>query len=78
MSLDEFNDLSLKDKADILWRIGTYLEGIEYYGCPANLYSIGGHFVETRLNKNSGEIEEIRFVTGKALDKYLNRIRLSL
>lgn len=78
MSSIEFNNLSIDDRAEVLGVIGTYLDGIVYYGYPRNLYSFGNLFVEARLSKDSGKIEAIEIIAESDLNKYLNKIQLSL
>jgi hypothetical protein len=54
-----FNQSSLADKIDALFKKGTFIVAIRYYGYKVNLYQIGNDYVEVFINHKRGEIEKI-------------------
>ncbi len=54
-----FNQSSLSDKIDALFKQGTFIVAIRYYGYKINLYQIGNDYVEVFINHKHGEIERI-------------------
>ena len=78
MKFDEFMQLSLGNKADILWREGIYLENHCEKNQTVNLYFIFQFYVEVIVSLTTYRIRDMKaFKNGSRLDKYLNKISLS-
>lgn len=79
MGLYEYNQLSLDEKADVLWQHGKYLlnrkEGTNGY----NLYSLFDFYVEVHADNATNKIENIiTFKTQRLLEPYLTNIKINL
>lgn len=70
----QFENLSLEDKAKLVWEEGTYVETLEYYNAKINLHSIGSVFIEVYYNVSTNEIEKISIADDVEMKKYLNNI----
>jgi hypothetical protein len=76
--MNNFDDLSLDERAEIVWR-GRYSETINYYNFKLNLYILeDGSFAEVWYSPVENEITDIKIVYGDELKKWLSRINLSL
>jgi hypothetical protein len=77
LTLYEYNQLNLDDRASFLWEHGTFLMNDEGGGKRVNLYALGDLYVEGRCDKKSNRIMRIRtFKSLNQLDEYLNQINL--
>ncbi len=74
MKTPQFNDLTLVDKAWLIYEYGDFLISIEYYDHRVQLYSLNNQFIELFQNIDTRQIDKIEVVTYNALDKYLSRI----
>ncbi len=59
MDFITFFELPLAQKIQILYREGTFVVSIRYYGYKINLYMIDGHYVEAFYNHKFDRIEKI-------------------
>lgn len=71
-----FEQLSLMDKAQLVWDQGHYITSIEYYQQKINLYSLGAAFIEVIYSPNINEIEAITEATEYEMRKYIGKIEL--
>jgi hypothetical protein len=55
----EYNRLSLDDRINKLYREGTYVMSIRYYGYKVNLYLLGNFYLEVFVNHKQSAIEKI-------------------
>ncbi|WKN45546.1 hypothetical protein [Tunicatimonas pelagia] len=62
MSASEFMLLPLPEKIDLLYREGTFVVAIRYYGYKVNLYLINGFYVEAFYNHKLDKIERIELL----------------
>lgn len=62
MDNESFNSIDLQTKADFVFNHGDYISSIEYYGRKADLFTIGGFYVEAFYNLESGDLEEISII----------------
>ena len=54
-----FLELPLEEKIQTLYKEGTFVVSIRYYGYKINLYMIDGHYVEVFYNHKRDLIEKI-------------------
>jgi hypothetical protein len=54
-----FQRATLQEKIDTLFKTGTFITAIRYYGYKVNLYQLGDDYVEVFVNHKLGEIEKI-------------------
>lgn len=59
MSVSEFTSLSLPDQIRTLYREGTFVVAIRYYGYKVNLYLLRNYYVEVFYNHKLDKIEKI-------------------
>ncbi len=59
MSESEFMLLPLAEKIGLLYREGTFVVAIRYYGHKVNLYLINGFYVEAFYNHKLDKIDRI-------------------
>jgi len=73
-----FNQSSLADKIDALFKRGTFIVSIRYYEYKVNLYQIGNDYVEVFINHKRGEIEKIipLDISHTRIKFYCDQIRL--
>jgi len=62
MSASEFMLLPLPEKIGLLYREGTFIVAIRYYGYKVNLYLINGFYVEAFYNHKLDKIERIELL----------------
>ena len=70
MDFITFFDLPLEEKIPVLYREGTFVVSIRYYGYKINLYMIDGHYVEVFYNHKLDLIEKI-----EPLDRQHTRVK---
>jgi hypothetical protein len=80
MSINDFEELSLDERAEYVWNNGTYAEGMKYYNFNLRLYCLDdGRYSEVWYTAVEGDITDIQILTDNGgLQKWLSRIRLSL
>jgi hypothetical protein len=73
-----FNQAPLQDKISTLFKRGTFVVSIRYYGYKVNLYQLGNDYVEVFVNHKRGEIEKVvKLDTAHSRMKfYCDQIRL--
>ena len=78
MSPPIFNQLPLKEKIDLLYKEGTFIVSIRYYGYKINLYLLTNFYVEVFYNHKLDKIEKIELLqsSNKRLKFYADQIRL--
>ncbi|MEM6842981.1 MAG: hypothetical protein AAF944_01965 [Bacteroidota bacterium] len=62
MSAPEFISLPLQEQVDLLYRQGSFIVAIRYYGYKVNLYLINGFYVEVFYNHKLDKIERIELL----------------
>ncbi len=62
MSALDFMSLSLREKIQILYREGTFMVAIRYYGYKVNLYLLNNYYVEVFYNHKLDKIEKIELL----------------
>jgi hypothetical protein len=69
-----FNELTLVDKAWLVYEFGDFLVSIEYYDYWVHLYSLNNSLIELYQHMGTRQIDRIEAASYSALDKYLSRI----
>ncbi len=59
MSSTEFNDYSLNEKINTIYKHGHFVMAIRYYGYKINLYLLNGYYIEVFYNHKLDLIEKI-------------------
>lgn len=77
MKRKQFNELSLSDKAWLVYEFGEFLVTIEYYNHKIHLYELNSHFIEIYFNVVLKQVDRISVAEYSDLDKYLSRILVS-
>lgn len=62
MSSLDFMTLPLKEKIQTLYREGTFMVAIRYYGYKINLYLLNNYYVEVFYNHKLDKIEKIELL----------------
>ena len=55
----DFEELALEDKISMLYKQGTFVMAIRYYGYKVNLYLLGSYYLEVFVNHKFSLIEKI-------------------
>lgn len=78
MSSHQFMSLSLRNKIDILYREGTFVVSIRYYGYKVNLYLLENYYVEVFYNHKDDRIDKISLLetTHSRMKFYADQISL--
>jgi len=77
MSPIEYNQLSLDERAELVFTEGKYTADIaEYYRHKVVLYALYNFWVEVFYNLDDNVVEAVRLAGPEKLDKYLNRIKI--
>ncbi|HEY0745028.1 MAG TPA: hypothetical protein VGD40_26365 [Chryseosolibacter sp.] len=71
-----FDELSLIDKALLVYEFALPLMSIEHYDFRIHLFSLNGHFIELYQKIETRQVHRISTVPYCELDKYLSRIVL--
>jgi hypothetical protein len=74
--MDDFENLPIDLRAQIVWKRGKFVDHIFYYNQRVNLYSIDEYFVEVFYNGEKNEIERVAIATDQDLKKYIAQIKL--
>lgn len=77
MLLYEYIQLSVNERADVLWDNGWALDHMKHEGKQHSLYSLFDFYVEVTFT-GKGVEDVMPFRQGVRLDKYLDRIKLDL
>lgn len=72
-----FNDLPLSDRALLIAEFAQYLESMQYYNYWVHLYSMASHYIEVYFDPQTKQINNIKLIEYRELDKYLPQIRIS-
>ena len=77
MEMEDYSQLGLGEKADILWKKGLFIENYCDKNVTINLYFIFDFFVEVVVLHNTFRIKEITaFKDGQRFEKYLQTVSL--
>lgn len=74
MKSARFDNLTMVDKAWLVYEFGDFLMSIEYYDYRVRLYALNSQFIELFENIGTRQIERIQVASQDGLDKYLSRI----
>ncbi|MDJ1497575.1 hypothetical protein QNI19_31845 [Cytophagaceae bacterium DM2B3-1] len=78
ISLDEYEKLTIDQKADLMWSKGTFLQAKAIKGGIVSLYSLGSFYVELSYNPIKNSIENLAaFKQIEQLDSFLEKIDLN-
>lgn len=55
----DFDELALEEKISLLYKQGTFVMAIRYYGYKVNLYLLGNYYLEVFVNHKYSLIEKI-------------------
>jgi hypothetical protein len=78
MKSKSFDDLTLVERAWLIYEFGQQLTSIEYYDYRIDLYALNGDYIESYRNIATRQIEQISIASYSDLDKYLPRILLGM
>lgn len=73
---DQFNKLSITDKAILIAEFATFIQSVEYYDYRVHLYTMNNQYLEVYYNLYNRAVEEIKIADYKDLDKYTLKIQL--
>lgn len=77
MRLTEYIKLSPGEKADLLWKKGLFIEEYADGRFTANLYFLGGFYVEVIMHNELHQIVEVvAFNSTQRLEKYIEHVSL--
>ncbi len=78
MSPPMFNNMSLDEQINLLYREGTFIVAIRYYRYKINLYLLNNFYVEVFYNHKLDKIEKIELLktSSKRIKFYTDQIRL--
>ncbi|MDN5216047.1 hypothetical protein QQ020_28470 [Fulvivirgaceae bacterium BMA12] len=73
-----FNNMSLDEQINLLYREGTFIVAIRYYRYKINLYLLNNFYVEVFYNHKLDKIEKIELlkISSKRIKFYTDQIRL--
>jgi hypothetical protein len=80
MSREDFINLPLHKKINLLYTEGTFIVGIRYYTHKVNLYLLGHEYIEVFYNHKLDKIDNIDFLNPEhsRMKFYLDQIQLAL
>lgn len=75
---EEFNDLALGRKVQILYLFGTFLMDIRYYRYKVNLYLLNNFYVEVFYNHKLDKVEKAEVLSRQhsRMKFYTDQIKL--
>jgi hypothetical protein len=76
--MDDFMNLPLEKKKQIVWTQGQFVDNMIYYGQRVNLYSINELFVEVFYNNELNDIDRITVATEYDIKKYIASFKIDL
>jgi hypothetical protein len=75
MDIYDYNQLSLGERASLLWQQATYIDRHSDTEMTANLYHINNFFIEAVVSHRENRIVDVTpFKTGERFEKYLMRV----
>ena len=80
MSKEDFRNLPLNKKIQVLYTEGTFVVGIRYYSHKVNLYLLDNEYIEVFYNHKLDKIDKIDFLNRRhtRMKFYLDQIQFSL
>jgi len=74
----DFGSLSLSSKIQLLYKEGSFLMAIRYYGYKVNLYMLNNFYVEVFYNHKLDKIERVELMNRQhtRMKFYADQIRL--
>lgn len=80
MSKEDFRNLPLNKKIQMLYTEGTFVVGIRYYSHKVNLYLLHNEYIEVFYNHKLDKIDNIDFLNRRhtRMKFYLDQIQFSL
>jgi hypothetical protein len=75
--MEIFNNLSFREKCDILQKHGRYVASISYYHYIVKLYAWQRFFIEVYYDTEENEIARITMAADGELSKHLQDISLA-
>ncbi|MCC9167538.1 hypothetical protein [Pontibacter harenae] len=77
MTLYDFNGINLDERAQTVWKHGTFLTTRSAWGCRITLYHVGDFFAEVWHEPRHNHIVLVRGFKNKALlDAYTDQVDL--
>jgi len=77
ISISEFNELSLDEKAWYLWHGASFLHVYENSGHRVNLFYLNDYYIELWYHMDGNKVDKIRaFQSLDLLEPFLNNIYL--
>lgn len=76
MKTNNFNELTIQDKALLVDDLAIHLCSIEFYDYRIHLYALNNLLIEAYHNIESKQIERINTAEFSDLDKFLSRITI--
>jgi hypothetical protein len=78
VTISEFNELSLDEKAWYLWHGATFLHVYENGGYRINLFHLNDYYIELWYHKAGNKVDTIRaFTSTELLEPFLKNIDIS-
>lgn len=80
MTREEFRNLPLHKKIQLLYTEGTFVVAIRYYGHKVNLYLLNNEYIEVFYNHKLDKIDRIDFLNTahSRMKFYLDQIQISI
>ncbi len=79
MNPQEFDTLSINDKADLVWEQGEFIADRYYYNQILGLWAMKGFYVEMFYSQDENRITKIERVTDeKVLERYIDEMDIDL
>ena len=79
MRANEFQQLSLSERASYLWDHGEFITSIKYYNYAVSLYVMCGLYIETWYSPQRNEFEKIDILDSKGrFNRYLQEMVLNI
>jgi hypothetical protein len=80
MSREEFTNLPLHKKIQLLYMEGTFVVAIRYYGHKVNLYLLDDEYIEVFYNHKLDKIDRIDFLdtAHSRMKFYLDQIQITI
>ena len=78
MDEEKFERLPFRERANIVWRRGQFVDSVMYRNYCLNLYSVNRRFVELYIDLRSHHIVWISLANEYDLAKYLDGIELEV
>ena len=62
ISWNQYEQLALDEKIDLLYKHGHFIMGIRYYNFKVNLYLFNDYYLEVFINHKNTQIENINLL----------------